>query len=93
MWTAHGAPWGPLGPHGAPWGPLGPLGAPWGPNPAPRGDVNFKTFTKICIFGIFWVQYDIFWVQNGKSGPAGGRKFRKLHQKLGFWQIRAGGGT
>ena len=74
---------------------------PLGPKSEPAGDVNFKTFTKICMFGIFGVQYDIFlanpgrrgdvnfknFTKNwdfGKSEPAGGRKFQKLHQKLAF---------
>ena len=78
--TPSRAPWGPKGPLGAPW-------APWDPNPGQREDVNFKTFPKICIFGIFLVQYDICWVQNGKSGPAGGRKFQKLHQNWHFWHF------
>ena len=54
----------------SPQGPLGPLGAPWGPmgpKSEPAGDVNFKTFTKICIFGIFGVQNGGFGVQNGGS--------------------------
>ena len=36
-------------------------------NPGRRGDVNFKNFTKIGIFGIFGVQNGGFGVQNGGS--------------------------
>ena len=59
MWPP-GAPWGPLG-------PLGPLGG-WFSKPGDRGVVSiFKKFTKIDIFGIFWLPNGGFGVQNGGS--------------------------
>ena len=63
-------PLGPLGPLGAPRGPLGPLGAlgGWFSKPGDRGVVSiFKNFTKIDIFGIFWLPNGGFGVQNGGS--------------------------